>query len=193
MKCLFGLMAAMTFAFSAVPAMAEPQTYNLDPSHTNITWHASHFGFSSPSGKFTESEGTLVLDEDNPANSTVSVTIKPASVLTGIEKFDTHLQSEDFFHVEKFPTARFVSDKVEVTGDDSANVHGSLTLLGVTKPAVLDVKLNKIGENPMDKTKTAGFSASTTIHRSEYGMDYALPGVSDAVEITIEAEARLQE
>lgn len=179
-------------AFPAFSAFAAPETYVLDPKHTNITWHADHFGFSSPSGKFVESEGVLILDEENPQNSTVKVMIKPASVLTGLKDFDKHLRSEDFLDVENFPKATFVSDKVEVTGEDAAKVHGTLTLLGVAKPVVLDVRLNKIGED-RDGVKTAGFSAATTIQRSDFGMDYALPGVSDEVRIDIETEANLEE
>lgn len=187
---LYGILASTVIALSASSALAAPETYTFDPMHTNITWHANHFGFSNPSGKFIQSEGTLVLDEEKPENSKVNVTIKPASVLTGVEKLDTHLKSKDFFDVEKFPAATFVSDKVEVTGKDTAKVYGTLTLLGVAKPAVLDVKLNKIGENPMDKAKTAGFSATTTVKRSEFGINYGLPGVSDDVKVDIEIEAR---
>ncbi len=167
------------------------ETYNLDPSHTNITWHANHFGFSNPSGKFAKTEGVLTLDEAKPANSKVEVTISTASIVTGIDKFDEHLKSDDFFKVVKFPEAKFVSQKVDLKGRDAAKVTGNLTLLGVTKPITLDVKLNKIGENPINKKKTAGFSASTTIKRSDFGINYALPGVSDEVKIDIESEANL--
>lgn len=174
----------------ASPALAVPETYVFDPAHTSITWHANHFGFSNPSGKFVKSEGSLVLDEEKPEDSKINVTVHPGSLVTGIEKFDTHLKSKDFLNVEQFSTATFVSDKVEITGKDTAKVHGTLTLLGVSKPIVLDVKLNKIGEGPMDKIKTAGFSATTTIKRSEFGINYGVPGVSDDVKVDIEMEAK---
>ncbi len=177
-------------AFSAYSASAADK-YVLDPTHTNITWQANHFGFSNPSGKFAKVEGTLLLDEAKPENSKVNVTVSVGSIITGLEKFDTHLKSKDFFNVDKFPNATFISDKVEVTGKDTAKVHGKLTMLGVTKPEILDVKLNKIGENPISKKKTAGFSASTTIKRSEYGMNYGIPGVSDEVKLMIESEAAM--
>lgn len=190
MKKSLSLLALSTFMLAAVPAQAAPETYILDPQHTNIVWHANHFGFSNPSGRFTETEGTLILDEEAPEASQISVTINPASIMTGIPDFDKHLKSADFLHVEEHGTATFISDNVEVTSEDAAKVHGNLTLLGVTKPVVLDVTLNKIGENPMDQTKTAGFSGSTTIKRSDFGIDYALPGVSDEVQIDLEVEAR---
>jgi len=187
----FASLTAFALSFLWLQNAAAADTYTLDPSHTNITWHAEHFGFSKPNGKFPGVQGTLTLDEQKPENSKVNVTIQTASILTGIAKFDAHLKSADFFNVEKFPTATFVSDKVEPSGKDMAKVQGTLTLLGVAKPITLDVKLNKIGENPINKKKTAGFSATTTIKRSEFGMSYGTPGVGDEVVVTIESEANL--
>ncbi len=193
MKTLTRTSAALFAASSlfGLSAHAEPVAYEFDANHTTITWQAEHFGFSEPSGKFMDITGSLTLDETNPANSSVDVVIRPASVVTGIAKFDEHLKSADFFNIAQFPEASFKSTRVELDGDDKdeAKVHGTLTLLGVSKPVVLDVDLNKIGENPMNKKKTAGFSASTTIKRSDFGINYALPGVSDEVELEIEVEA----
>lgn len=173
-------------------AQAAAVTYTLDPYHTNLTWQANHFGFSNPSGKFATVTGTVTLDEAAPQNSVVNVTVNTGSVMTGIDLFNEHLRAENFFNSEKFPTATFVSKKVEVVSADTAKVEGDLTLLGITKPVTLDVKLNKIGENPINKLKTAGFSATGTVKRSEFGMAYALPGVSDDVKLMIEAEANVQ-
>jgi len=174
----------------ASPVFAAVENYTLDPSHTNIVWFANHFGFSNPSGKFATVEGKLALDEAKPANSKVNVTVSLASVLTGVPKLDDHLRSDAFFDVAKFPTATFASDKVDVVGK-TAKVHGNLTLHGVTKPVTLDVALNKIGDSPITKKKTAGFSATTVIKRSDFGINYALPGVADDVKLTIESEATL--
>jgi len=165
-------------------------TYTLDSNHTNIVWNINHFGFSNPSGKFTKAEGTLVLDEAAPANSHVEVTLSPADLVTGIEKLDEHLKSKDFFDVAQFPTASFVSTKVNVTGKDTAKVEGTLTVHGVSKPVTLDVHLNKIGTNMMNK-KTAGFSATTTLKRSDFGISTYLPGLGDEVKISIESEANI--
>lgn len=173
----------------SAPAMAA-DTYKLDASHTAVTWHISHFGFSSPSGKFMNVDGTLELDEANPASSKVNVTIPVADIDTGVAKLDEHLKADQFFDTAKYPTAVFVSDKVEMTGKDTANVHGALTLHGVTKPVVLKVRLNKIGNNMMNK-KTAGFSAVASLKRSDFGMTTYLPGLGDDVTIDIESEANL--
>jgi polyisoprenoid-binding protein YceI len=175
-----------TLAFSAQAA----ETYKLDPSHTAITWHVNHFGFSTPSGKFMSVDGEVTLDEANPAASSVKVIVDVKGINSGVPKLDEHLQTPDFFDVAKFPTATFVSTKVVTTGKDTAKVEGNLTLHGVTKPVTLDVKLNKIGVN-MFKLKTAGFTASTTIKRSEFGITTYVPNLGDDVKIEIESEANL--
>jgi polyisoprenoid-binding protein YceI len=175
--------------FLAGPAFAA-DTYTLDTNHTNVVWTINHFGFSNPSGKITKVEGTLTLDEANPANSKVTVKMSPANLDTGIEKLDEHLKSKDFFDVASFPDITFESSKVELTGKDTAKVTGTLTLHGIAKPVTLDVKLNKIGTNMMGK-KTAGFSASTIIKRSDFGMTTYLPNLGDSVGISIESEANI--
>lgn len=185
--CTLILAPALTKAAEA----DKPQKYTFDKNHTNILWFASHFGFSDSEGQFTDFDGALMLDEAKPENSSVEIIIKTASIMTGIPKFDEHLKSKDFFDVEKFPEARFVSAKVERTGENTAKVHGDFTLLGKTKPVALDVTLNKIGKNPFTQQQTAGFTATTTIKRSEYGMIYGLPGVPDEVKIHIETELLL--
>jgi polyisoprenoid-binding protein YceI len=161
-------------------------TYILDPLHTFVIWHINHFGFSNPTGKWM-AHGTLVLDEKNPQNSSVNVTIPLADLTTAIPALDHHLDSKDFFDVATYHNATFVSNKVEVTGN-SAKVYGVLTLHGVSKPVVLDVTLNKIGISPITNTKTAGFSAKTALKRSDFGISKYLPGLSDDVTIEIEAE-----
>jgi polyisoprenoid-binding protein YceI len=191
MKNALLLATALTFATAS---LAAAETYTLDPTHTNVVWRVNHLGFSYPDGKFATVAGTLTLDEKAPENSKVEATITTASIITGGEKFDAHLKSADFFNTEKFPTATFISTSVTRGGETkgSAKVVGNLTLLGITKPVTLDVKLNKIGEHPMSKKKTVGFSATTTIKRSEFGMVYGIPAVADDVSLTIETEASVQ-
>ncbi len=181
----FSLILAIFFCTFSAHAT---EIYKFDTNHTSINWSANHFGFSSPSGKFTDVDGTLTLDEASPQNSLVEIIIKTDSISTGNSKFDEHLKSPDFFYTEKFPTAKFVSTSVTPFGKTSAKVQGNLTLLGITKPVTLNVKVNKIGLNPINQKKTAGFSATTTIKRSQFGMEFGLPGISDEVKIAIESE-----
>ncbi len=135
-------------------------------------------------------EGTLDYDEANPAKASVQVSIPLNTVNSNVQKLDEHLESPDFFDAAKYPTATFKSTKV--TKGSSANhleVAGDLTVHGVTKPVTLDVTVNKVGDHPMRKAPTAGFDATTTIKRSEFGIAKYVPGVSDdiAVKITVEA------
>lgn len=183
---LFATAALLTV--HTATAQAAPENFTFDPNHTNIVWHANHFGFSNPSGRFGIKEGHLTLDEQAPQNSTVDVVIDVAGLVTGIPKFDEHLKSPDFLDAAQFPTATFKSTKVEVTGKDTAKVTGDLTLHGVTKPVTLDMKLNQIGPHPMTQKKAAGFSGSIVLKRSEFGIDKFVPNVSDDVTIGIEAE-----
>jgi polyisoprenoid-binding protein YceI len=177
---------ALIFGFSSFVQAAD--TYTLDPNHTYVLWHINHFGFSNPSGKWM-AQGTLILDQANPQNSKVNVTIQIANLVTGVPELDAHLKEPLFFDAAKFPTATFVSDKVDVTGKNTAKVHGMLTVHGVTKPIVLNVTLNKIGINPINNKQTAGFSATATLDRSDYGITTLIPDISDLVKINIEMEA----
>ncbi|MSP33891.1 MAG: polyisoprenoid-binding protein [Rickettsiales bacterium] len=185
MKKLLLTSTLALFAFSTNAA----ESYKFDPHHTSIVWTANHFGFSNPSGKFSEVEGDLTLDEKNPAKSQVNVTVKMANLFTGYSNFDNHLKGNDFFNIEKFTTATFVSKKVTISGKNTAKVIGDLTVLGVTKPVTLNVKLNKIAINPISQIRTAGFTATALIKRSDFGIDYAIPSVGDYVKLLIEAEA----
>jgi len=189
-KNILSFLAVSALSFSLVTPAITADTYKLDPMHTAVTWHINHFGFSNPSGKFMNVDGTLTLDEKNPSASKVTVTIPIETMDSGITKLDEHLKTKDFFNVAAFPTATFISDKVEVTGKDAAVVHGTLTVRGVSKPVDLNVKLNRLGENMMKK-KTAGFSATATVKRSDFGMTSYLPGLGDEVKLDIESEANL--
>lgn len=182
------LVSAALLALTSAQAFAEPVRYEIDSAHTDIVWMADHLGFSKSVGEFARSSGFFVIDEANPAASTVDVTIDIASLKTGDAKFDAHLLNMDFFYVEQFRHATFKSSQVEVTGEKSARVTGDLTLHGVTKPVTLEVTLNKIGKNPFSNKDTAGFSARGKIYRSQFGMTYGLPMIGDEVDLIIEAE-----
>ncbi|EKD74288.1 MAG: hypothetical protein ACD_45C00008G0008 [uncultured bacterium] len=185
-RILIGFFTLFLCFFSlAVYAL---ETYNLDPNHTYLLWHTSHFGFSEQSGKWPAS-GVLLLDEKNPENSKVNVTVRIEDLATSLAEFDKHLKGKLFLNVEQFPVATFVSDKIVVTGKKTAKVTGMLTLHGVTKSIMLSVKFNKKGINPVNDKETVGFSATTTLKRSDFGMTALLPGVGDDVKIEIEAEA----
>lgn len=187
-KLLLGAVAAACLMFPAQEAAAAAEKYVFEKPHTQVLFFVNHLGFSNSNGRFNDFDGHFILDRDNLANSSVEVTIKTDSIDMSHEAWTAHMKNADFFDVEKHPEMTFKSTKVEITGEDTANVTGDLTISGITKPVVLAVKHNKSGAHPMNGKYMAGFSATTTIKRSEWDMKYALPNVSDEVEIRIEVE-----
>jgi len=185
----FVALTSSTIALAQDTSSAENK-YTIEKNHTSVMWIADHFGYSKVSGKFTDISGEIVFDEKKPQDSSVQVEIKTDSIATGLPKFEDHLKSKDFFNVKNFPTAKFVSKKIIVDGKkNKAQIVGDLTLLGITKEVILKAEFNKSAPNPMSQKPTIGFSAKTTINRSDFGMKYALPGVADKVELVIEVEA----
>ncbi len=189
---------AVLLLFSPVAALAEvkitgKEIYHFDKSHTNIMWFASHMGFSDSMGQFMDYDGEIILDHDNPDQSSVTFTLKTASIMTGIAEFDKHLKTADFLDVEKYPTARFVSKKVILLDENLAQVEGDFTLLDRTLPLVLKVRLNKRAMDIPKNIMRTGFSVKTTVKRSRWGMKKYLPFVGDLVKIRIEAEALISQ
>ncbi|GHA80990.1 YceI family protein [Cognatilysobacter bugurensis] len=183
------LVLAATLAAASAVATAAPVTYKIDPNHTDVIASWSHFGFSKPVAHFGAVDGTIVHDADNVGTSSVNVVIPLSGLNSHVEAFDEHLRSADFFEAEKYPDIRFRSTKVEAAGDNKLRVIGDLSVKGITKPAVLDVTLNKQGEHPMAKRPAIGFDATTTLKRSDFGVGKYAPNVSDEVEIRITTEA----
>jgi len=173
-----------------LPSAAHAESYTIDSSHAHAAFRVAHLGFSHTLGQFKEISGTLEFDETNPEASSVSVTINTASVDTANTARDEHLRKADFFNVENFPTMTFVSTSVEITGENTGNLVGNLTLLGVTKPLTLDVTFNQAGPHPFDASKImAGFSATGEINRSDFGMAYGIPALGEMISIVLEVEA----
>lgn len=187
------LFAAALFAATAVgavsPAFAAPVNYKIDPAHTAVAFIVNHVGFSNVIGRFNTVGGDVSFDKDAVEKSAVTVTIDTTSVDTNHAKRDEHLRSPDFFNAKEFPKMTFKSTKIEKTGDKTGKLHGDLTLLGVTKPVVLDVTFNKDGVSPASKLETAGFSARGTVKRTDFGMKYGAPAIGDDIQLLIEIEA----
>ena len=195
---------ASLIALAAVPVLAQDMpseapgapdpsrvvagTYQVNSEHTQLLFTLSHLGFSEYTGMFTRPTGTLTLDPKNAAADKVDVSFPIAKVLTTSPELDKHLQTADFFDAAKYPTGRFVSTKVTATGDGSATIDGNLTLHGVTKPVSLDVRFVGAGDMVMGPpVPNIGFAATTTIKRSDFGLGYGVPLVSDDVLLTINA------
>ncbi|MFC3550289.1 YceI family protein [Lysobacter cavernae] len=183
------IVLTAALATASFAAFAAPLTYKIDPNHTDVVASWNHLGFSNPIAHFGQVDGFITYDPDNVGTSKVEVTIPLAGLDSHVADFDEHLRSADFFDAEKFPTITFKSTKVEAAGDKKLRVFGDLTVHGVTKPVVLDTTINKVGEQPMAKRAAAGFDATTTIKRSDFGVGKYAPNVSDAVTIRITTEA----
>tara|TARA_Y100000780_G_scaffold191058_1_gene178945 strand:+ start:33811 stop:34386 length:576 start_codon:yes stop_codon:yes gene_type:complete len=183
------LLSTALVAGFAAPAFAETTTYTVDPSHTNILMSVSHLGFSTMVLEALKPEGTVKFDQENPQNSAVNITLKAAHIDGDDQKFNAHLQSADFFNATEYPEITFKSKEVKVTGEGKGQVLGDFTLLGITKPVTLEVTFNKAGLNPFSNTETVGFTASTNLKRTDYGMDYGVPAIGDDIKVDINLEA----
>lgn len=165
-------------------------TYRTDPSHSLVEWEVNHFGFNDYFGLFGDVAGTLTLDPKNPAAAKVDVTIPVSKVVTASAGLTDHLLragkdggKPDFFGPSP-ADARFVSNHIVVNGTE-AEIHGNLTLNGVTKPVTLEAEFVGAGANPMSKKETVGFHGEATIKRSDFGITTALPFVADEVSIDV--------
>jgi len=176
-------------ADEAVDLSAAPSgLYKADQGHRYITFTYDHQGFSAPFVRWRNWDADLNWNLENPSASSVSATIEAASIDTGVDEFDGHLKGEKFFDVENHPTITFVSTSLETTGPGTGKMVGDLTIKGVTKPVILDVTFNKAAFNERAKAAKIGFSGRTTVLRSDFGVDLAVPFVSDEVKIIIESE-----
>jgi len=189
------LTAAMTAALTTLAsgAFAEPEKYVLDASHSQIVFNYNHLGFSNTVGMFSGFTGEIQFDQEDPANSSVSVSIPVRSMLTGWDARFQHFMSDDFFGAGDKDVVTFTSTLIELTGDKTANITGDLTLNGVTKSVVLDAVLNQAGMHPVENKPWAGFSATTMLVRSDYGLGAFAPYVGDEVNLNISIEAKKAE
>ena len=165
----------------------------IDPAHSRIEFLVRHMMISKVRGVFEQFNGSVALDEDNPANTTVEVFIDAASLNTRDERRDAHLRSADFLDAENHPHLTFRSKKVERLGENTARMTGDLTIRGVTREVVMDVEFNGIAKSPWGQ-ESAGFTAHTAINRKDWGLTWnqALETggvlVGDEIEINIELE-----
>ena len=166
--------AALALLSFASAASAAPTTLDIDKVHSQVGFSIRHF-FSKVQGQFKDFSGTIVMDPEKPAASSVNVTIQTASISTDNDRRDSHLRSPDFFAADSFPTLTFRSTKVAPAGRDKYQVTGDLTMRGVTKSVVLDVEFLGMGQVAIGGqamgTK-AGFEAGTSVNRHDFGINW---------------------
>lgn len=167
-------LAALSLFLAAGSMISSAQTSNwkIDPAHSGADFSIRHMGMTNVHGKFTNVNGAVTIDEKDFSKSSVNATVDVSTVNTGVDRRDAHLKSADFFEVAKYPTMTFVSKKISGSGDEY-HVIGDLTLHGVTK--TVDLTMEKPGKEQtgMDgKSIHRGFSATTTIHRQDFGLTW---------------------
>lgn len=190
------VVATLCLGLAPFASPVRADTYKIDPDHTEVRFTWDHVGMSRQGGRFTDVEGTLEFDPVKPGSSSIQATIKVASISTGVEKLDEHLtRSGEFFDVHAHPNITFRSTNVAPTAGRTAHVTGNLSMNGVTKPVVMQVRWNFAGDHPLgginpvyQEIYVVGFSATTRIRRSDWGLSRTVPFISDELRITIETE-----
>jgi polyisoprenoid-binding protein YceI len=188
---------AMITAMLPFAAMAAPETYRIDPVHTFPHFAIMHLGVSNVYGRFNRTTGRLIVDHA-ARTGTVEIVIETASVDTGDNERgdrkrsrDEHLRSPDFFNAVEFPQMTFKGKTTKWSGETPTEIEGQLTLLGVTRPLRLTIDFFKCGPDPRvgGKRHICGGNASGVLKRSEFGMKFGIPGISDEVRLLVQFEA----
>ena len=180
-------LLALAAALSA-PALAAPETYAVEGTHTFPRFSYSHFGYTTQMSRFDKTTGTVTWDKA-AKTAAVDIVIDTTSVNTGFTTFNEHIQGEDFLDTAKYPTASFKSTKIIFEGDKPSAIEGNLTLKGVTKPVTLTVSSFQAMPHPMMKKDAIGANAWTVVKRSEFNAGKYAPYVGDEVRIDIAIEA----
>ncbi len=165
------------------------ETYDIDSTgmHASVNFRIKHLGYSWLYGRFNDFGGTFSFDEAKPEEAKVDVTIKTDSLDTNHAERDKHLRSADFFEVDKFAEAKFVSTGYKPKGDGTGTLTGDLTLKGITKPLTLDVKETGAGDDPWGGFRR-GFEGSGKFALADYGMNFDLGPASKEVELMLSVE-----
>lgn len=182
------LIVLASLAFAA-GAQAETLNYRFDKVHSQVHASVNHMGFSNSMARFHIKDGTLALDLADWTHAKVDLTLDVAGIDLGDATWREHVSGEKWFNTDAFPEARFVSTQVVKTGEQTLSITGDLTLKGNTRPVTLNATLNQAGPHPLSKKPAIGFSASTRLKRSDFGISEYLPAISDEVSVRIEIEA----
>ena len=186
-------LVAGILSLAAPLAMAQTSTWVSDPNHSEVDFSITHMAISNVHGRFGNVAAKIAYNEADVTKSSVTATIDAATVDTGVDARNNHLKSPDFFDVATFPTVTFTSSSVAKDGNN-LTINGNLTLHGVTKPVVLHAE-GPTGPVPgMDHKQHAGFSATTTISRSAFGLGSKFPAamVGDDVKLSIDLDVAKQ-
>ncbi len=180
------IACGLALALSLTGPARAADNYEVDSAHSMLVFKVDHMGYSFSYGRFNDISGSFSIDEANPANSSVTMTVQAGSIDTNSEQRDRHLKGPDFLNAGQFPEIRFRSKKVEKSGDDY-KVSGDFTLRGITKPLTVNLTRRKTGADPWGNHRT-GFNASFTIRRTDFGVNYNPQAIGDEVELMVAIE-----
>lgn len=184
---------ALAAPFAIAQTSTQTSTWKADSVHSEVDFSIRHLSLTNVHGRFGKVDATIVYDEKDVTKSTVMAAIDVAGVDTGEAARDNILKTDSFFDVARYTTATFTSASVEKTAS-GLKIAGNLTIKGITKPAVLDVDGPTAPVTGMDKKQHVGFSASTTIHRADFGIGSSFPAavLGDDVKVNIELDVARQ-
>lgn len=181
--CTTLLLSGLSFSLYAA------DNYRIDSRHTFPSFEINHLGFSTQRGRFNQTTGTVVIDTKSKTGGSIEVSIDSASIDTGLAELETHLRGDDFLAAAKFKTIDFKSTQLQFTGEQLIGVEGNLHLHGISKPVHLTIDAFHCGMNLIKLVATCGANATTTIKRSDFGVDKYVPMIGDEVKISIQIEA----
>ena len=186
-------IATGILALAAPLALAQTSTWVSDPNHSEVDFSITHMTISNVHGRFGKVAATLVYNQADVTRSTVTATIDVSTVDTGVDNRNTHLKTPDFFDVAQFPAATFTRTSV-TKGGSGLIVNGNLTLHGVTRPVTLNVEGPTGPVQGADHKPHSGFSATTTISRSAFGIGpkFGASMVGDDVKLSIDLDVAKQ-
>lgn len=182
------LLFTTALALACVPVLAEVETFTVDPRHTFPSYEIGHFGYSFQRGRFNKTAGRITLDTEAKKGS-ADIVIDATSVSTGVEKLEEHIRSDDFLKTAAHPQMTFRSSQFVFEGDVLKKAIGDLTMAGVTRPVTLDVMHFHCAPHPVNKRKVCGAELVAQIRRSDFGIRYGLPALSDEMTLRINVEA----
>jgi len=189
MRPPFAIWPLLMLLCSVGPARAQVEHFEFDPVHTRVAFQVDHAGLSRAIGTFSRISGRLSFDPDDWRGATLEVTVPLATLELGDADWNRKMLERSFLDAGRQPQARFVSTRVEPGEDGHATVFGQLTLRGVSREVALDVRMNALKRNPVTFRRSAGFSATASLSRRDFGMDSWPNVIGDRIELQIEAEA----
>jgi polyisoprenoid-binding protein YceI len=181
-------LAARNTAVASVPVVAEASTWEIDAVHSSVVFKVLHMGVSNFYGRFNKISGSVVLNDAQPGESKVKLTIPADSIDTNSSGRDGHLKSPDFFNAAEYPEISFESKSVKKVGENRYQIDGDFSMHGVTKP--LSVEALRVGNGESRGTKITGFDVNFTLKRSDFGMKFMLEGLGDEVSVMAGLECK---